>query len=259
MTTTTTTFTTRWQRLLGLARVVSEGRRADGTWEVFLEGDVVSPGGTCRTKSISYWQYRHGKESGLGRKDLTNHASNDATRKKRAYDLFNPEKKAASKAAEAAKKAAKRAEERAVRGRVPVSAGTADKDVPKEHVDAVLQALFSAHGDAEKAGAVLRKARWVDSSVGGAELLVRVGRLPGGSVLVAQLEAAKRRAVAAQPPPPLQATAGVGGGRAQPAHVEPEALIRVLRARGWPSARDLAGRVAMYARTHVCTDTYIII
>ena len=79
-------------------RVVSEGRRADGTWEVFLEGDVVSPGGACRTKSISYWQYRHGKESGLGRKDLTNHASNDATRKKRAYDLFNPEKKAASKA-----------------------------------------------------------------------------------------------------------------------------------------------------------------
>ena len=61
-------------------RVVSEGRRADGTWEVVIEGDVISPGGTCRTKSIAYWQYRHGKESGLGRKDLTNLASNDATR-----------------------------------------------------------------------------------------------------------------------------------------------------------------------------------
>ena len=182
-------------------RIVLEGRRADGKWEVYLEGEVTSPGGTCRTKTISYWQYRHGKETGLGRKDLCNHASNDATRKKRAYEIFEPEKKAATKAAGAAKKAAKRAEQRAVRERVPLDAAAGATDAPQEHIDAVLQALFDASGDASKAVTELKKARWVNDAVTGAELLVRVGRLPGGSVVLAQLEAAKRRAAAAQPPP----------------------------------------------------------
>ena len=65
----------------------------------------------------------------------------------------------------------------------------------------MINALYKNKGDARAAVLQLQRTRWVGATVDAAELLARVGRLPGGSHHLVQLERLKARAAAAEPPP----------------------------------------------------------
>ena len=188
----------RGPRILG-EPVQSEG----GRWWTRLEGDVPSPCGTRRLLQVSFWQRRLSSagEFGVDRDLAKNAASDDAKRKRLAYEKFDPAKKKATTAKATAKKAASRAKAREESERVPLHFNVADRDVTKEQIDAVIDALYSSKGDAQAAVLQLQRTRWVGATVDAAELLARVGRLAGGSHHLVQLERLKARAAAAEPPP----------------------------------------------------------
>lgn len=185
-------------RILG-EPVQSEG----GRWWTRLEGEVPSPGGTRRSLQVSFWQRRLSSagDFGVDRDLAKNAASDDAKRKRLAFQKFDPEKRQATTAKATAKKAASRAKAREERERVPLQAAVADRDIRKEQIDAVIDALYMNKGDAGAAVLQLQRTRWVGATVDAAELLARVGRLPGGSQHLVQLERLKARAALAEPPP----------------------------------------------------------
>ena len=185
-------------------RILGEpAQSAGGRWWTTLHGEVPSPCGSQRTLQVSFWQRRLSSagEFGVDRNLAMNSASDDAKRKRSAYDKFNPEKKKKVTAKATARKATSRAKQREVRERVPLPAEVADRDVTKEQIDAVIDALYKNKGDARAAVLRLQRARWIGATVDEAELLARVGRLPGGSQHLVQLERLKARAAAAEPPP----------------------------------------------------------
>ena len=185
-------------------RILGESAQsAGGRWWTRLEGKVPSPGGTRRQLQVSFWQRRLSSagDFGVDRDLVKKAASDDAKRKRIAFQKFDPEKRQATTAKATAKKAASRAKAREESERVPLHFNVADRDVTKEQIDAVIDALYKNEGDARAAVLQLQRARWIGATVDEAELLARVGRLPGGSHHLVQLERLKARAAAAEPPP----------------------------------------------------------
>ena len=185
-------------------RILGEpAQSAGGRWWTRLEGEVPSPLGSQRTLQVSFWQRRLSSagEFGVDRNLAKDSASDDAKRKRIAFQKFDPETSQATTAKATAKKAASRAKAREERERIPLEADVADRDISKEQIDAVIDALYKNKGDARAAVLQLQRARWIGATVDEAELLARVGRLPGGSHHLVQLERLKARAAAAEPPP----------------------------------------------------------